>query len=59
MKKLFFRIRYKLSVVKYNGRYMIEVHDKKMKQKSYLTERYLSKKGVEDRIKEIYENGCW
>ena len=59
MKKLFFRIRYKLSVVKNNGRYMVGVYDKKEGKQAVLCERYLSKKGVEDRIKEIYKNGCW
>lgn len=59
MKKLSFRIRYKLSVVKNNGRYMVGVYDKKEKKQSVLCERYLSKKSVEDRIKEIYKNGNW
>lgn len=38
---------------------MVGVYDKREKKQSVLCERYLSKKSVEDRIKEIYENGCW
>lgn len=60
MKRLFFRLRYKLYKEKdRNGRWSIILRDKRKKKEYILCEKYLAKKSAEDRIKEIYSNGEW
>lgn len=60
MKRLFFRLRYKLRVQRNRkGKWMVMIYDKRKKKEYVLLERYLTKRGAEDRMKEIYSNGEW
>lgn len=60
MKRLFFRLRYKLRVSRNSkGKWMVMIYDKREKKEYVLLERYLTKRGAEDRMKEIYKDGGW
>ena len=41
------------------GKWMVMIYDKRKKKEYVLVERYLTKRGAEDRMKEIYKNGEW